>query len=342
MNQLTTIEKMAPLDVFGGNLDAILGKIGEEAKSQPLDISTDKGRKEIASLAYKIARSKTFIDDLGKKLGEEAQAKLNAINAERKKSRDYLDVLKEEIRAPLTGWEETEKKRIADHQAALLEIQNTILKTLSPGTGIKQIESQIQWLESYQRDWQEFDMKAKAEIICGVQSLKNAYNQAVEREKERLELETLRVERAAREQKDREDKIAAEAAERATKAAEETAKKEAARVAEAAERERQKIIYEKEQAEKLAAAELMAKERQLQDEKTKQEREAKAKADAERKREMDKAHAAKINNEVVQALMDNGIVEGFLATDISKKDELAKRVVVAIATGKIPHTRIQY
>ncbi|WP_277750417.1 hypothetical protein [Croceibacterium ferulae] len=43
-------------------------------------MTTAKGRKAIASLAAKVARTKTAIDDAGKKLNEEARAKINAVS----------------------------------------------------------------------------------------------------------------------------------------------------------------------------------------------------------------------------------------------------------------------
>ena len=42
------------------------------------DLTTEKGRKAIASLAYKVARTKTAIDEAGKALNEDARALINA------------------------------------------------------------------------------------------------------------------------------------------------------------------------------------------------------------------------------------------------------------------------
>ena len=51
-----------------GGVDSILERIFAEARSTPRDISTPAGRDAIKSLAYKVARSKTALDDMGKKL----------------------------------------------------------------------------------------------------------------------------------------------------------------------------------------------------------------------------------------------------------------------------------
>src|SRR5690606_11791300 len=91
--------------------DEFYAHVQAEVDAFEPDLSTDKGRKAIASLAYKIARTKTAIDDAGKKLNEEARAKINAVDAERRAVREHFDALSAKVRQPLTEWEEGEKKR---------------------------------------------------------------------------------------------------------------------------------------------------------------------------------------------------------------------------------------
>ena len=50
------------------NLDSILAEIETLATNFEPDVSTAKGRKLIGSQAYAVARTKTFIDGLGKEL----------------------------------------------------------------------------------------------------------------------------------------------------------------------------------------------------------------------------------------------------------------------------------
>ena len=85
-----------------------------ECDAHEPDLSTDKGRKEIASLAYKVARTKTAIDDAGKKLNEQARAQISAVDESRREIRKQLDDLKDEVRRPLTEWEDAEKQREQD------------------------------------------------------------------------------------------------------------------------------------------------------------------------------------------------------------------------------------
>ena len=75
MNALVTIDTLTPATVFvPGGVEAIVSKLETEVRSIKTDISTDAGRKEIASIAYKVARSKTALDDMGKNLVADIKA----------------------------------------------------------------------------------------------------------------------------------------------------------------------------------------------------------------------------------------------------------------------------
>jgi colicin import membrane protein len=94
-----------------------------ETDALEADVATDKGRKAIASMAYKVARTKTAIDEAGKKLNEEARARINAIDESRREIRKQLDDLKDEVRRPLTEWEEAEASRLERAGAELAKIR---------------------------------------------------------------------------------------------------------------------------------------------------------------------------------------------------------------------------
>ena len=100
-------------------LDKILKEIENKVSGIVPDISTQKGRKEIASLAYKVAQSKTLIDKLGAELTADWKDRAKKVDVSRKRARDFLDSLKDRVRQPLTEWEEAEAKRIADEEARL-------------------------------------------------------------------------------------------------------------------------------------------------------------------------------------------------------------------------------
>lgn len=67
VTDLVVIEKSSAMAVFTNNeqLDPIIEKIEKEARSLVPDVSTKKGRDAIASMAHKVARSKTYIDNAG-------------------------------------------------------------------------------------------------------------------------------------------------------------------------------------------------------------------------------------------------------------------------------------
>jgi len=96
---LTQIEKLAALDTV-------------------YDMTCPKGRKACASMAYRIARTKTLLDGYGKDLVAPRKAELASIDSRRKVLKDALTEMQKTVRAPLDEHElkekaEAEKKRVA-------------------------------------------------------------------------------------------------------------------------------------------------------------------------------------------------------------------------------------
>ena len=352
-SDLVVFEKLTPAAVFApGGVNDILEKIGREVRSTHTDISTKAGREAVASLAYKVARSKTALDKMGKELGETHYRSWKAITAERSRIEAELDALRDEVRKPLTEWENVEKDRIAAHEQALGAIsQHLALASTATLAEMRGFIADIGTIA--QRDWQEFAARAAGTVDEVRASLNKTLADAERREAEAAELARLRAEQVAREQKERDDRIAAEAAERARIEAETRAKHEAEEVAAKAEADRKRVEQERaaaiaraEQAEaaRIAAAakaEQDAKDAaeaaernrlaSIEDERKRAADEKAREAAATAKREADKKHLAKINNEVLSALVALGLA-----------DDIGKTIVGAIACGKIPHTRIAY
>src|SRR3546814_10114176 len=90
------------------------------------DVQTKKGRDAIASIAYKVAKSKTYLDGVGKELTDSAKELPKKIDATRKLVRDTLDAWKDEVRTPLTEWEQAEESRVAAIKMMLAELQGEI------------------------------------------------------------------------------------------------------------------------------------------------------------------------------------------------------------------------
>lgn len=376
MNDITIIDEKTSVELFVANgCDHIINKIREEVKSKTYDISTESGRKEIASVAFKVAKSKTAIDKAGKQLGEEFRTKINAINAERKRAWDELELLQEEVRAPLTEWENRDKTRIAAHQQNIDHIGGLTLLNGDESSDIIQqrIDSLKHW---HNYDWEEFSARAKQSQDSTLLTLRSRLDATIKKEQERAELEAYRIAETVRKQKEHEDRIATEAAEKAKKEAEGLAKEAAV----AAEIERKRIEQEKQEAEERAAkaesdrvameqkakadaetaeanrvaaltkaeeekrlvaieAERAAKAREEAAAQKERDRQAEvmARESAEKaKREADKAHKAKINNEAL------GAIAGVIVDSIVNSTEASRMIVEAIAKGQIPHVKIVY
>lgn len=122
MSTLAIIENkgMAAAEVFAtpDSLTALIHGIRAEVVTETPDLSTAASRQRIASLAYKVARSKTALDDLGKQLVAEWKTKSAAVDKERKRVREELDALRDEVRKPLTDWE-AEQASIAAEAARI-------------------------------------------------------------------------------------------------------------------------------------------------------------------------------------------------------------------------------
>ena len=351
MNQLTVLQNLSPVEIFSKEkVDSILSRIAEEAKSVQVDVSTPKGRAEIASLAYKIAQSKTFMDDCGKKLGEDAKKTLDTINAERKKIRDTLDALKEEVRKPLTDWEKAEEQRKNVHRSALVSIENESQEISRNWVNMENsyIEGFLKGLDT-EIDWQEFQEDATTVITAAKERAQVALARKKEHDEKEAELQRLRAEKAERERKEAEErekaqaqaraeaeaKAKAEAEERAKREEKEREEKRIAREKQLAAEKEAAIKYEQEQAAKrLKEAEAKAqreKEEAVERERQRAENQKRQEAEAEAKRQANIKHKTKINNEVLAALKTTGL-----------DDEAGKKVITAIVSGMIPHTKITY
>jgi peptidoglycan DL-endopeptidase RipA len=353
MTESTELVVIAPetaLEVYTADkgLDPYLDKIKKEVESFIPDISSKKGRDAIASMAYKVSQSKTYLDKTGKELVDKLKEQPKLVDAERKRMRDYLDALRDDVRKPLTDWETAEEERIAAIKKRLYSIE---LRLECSDLDSDELQSNIDSLTSLPMDesWQEFHTQA---IIAKDRSIEALKTQLIKRkayEAEQAELAILRQEAAEREQKEREERIAREAAEAERLKAELAAQAERQRVEAEAQAERDAVA--KREAEAKAEADRKELELTLAAERAKREaleaeQRAVQAAQAERdkiaaekaaeaaelaKREKDKAHKKDINNAAVAAFTNGGMTE-----------ECAKLAVTLIAKKAIPAIVINY
>jgi hypothetical protein len=350
MTELALIERaLTPAVVFGaGGVDGVLNEIAARAKAEAHDVGTAKGRAAIASLAHKVARSKTALDDMGKALAAEWKQRSAAVDAERRRIRDFLDALKDEVRAPLTEWEAREQARkdaiearvqairslsippshTSDALAARLEEIKAILiddtfedragdAALAKDAAMRAIDSAL--ADARRRDAEEAARRAEQERLAEERRQQQEREVAERAERERVAAQE-RAEREAAEAAEREERARREEAERAKREAQAAAERAKREAEAAAERERKA----KEDAERKAREAVEAERRRVAQEAA--EREA-----TEAKRAANQAHRRKVNREAMAAIVALGVSE-----------DSGKSIVLAIVNGEVPHVSIRY
>ncbi|MEH8200018.1 hypothetical protein Q7I36_01025 [Aeromonas veronii] len=338
--QLVVIEPTTAVALFteGQGIAELLADIRQKATSLVPDITTTKGRKEIAGVAYAVAKTKTYLEGFGKELTDKYKEIPKRIDANRKVLRDTLDALKEEVRAPLTQYEAAEEARVAalkDRMTAFADAKQATAEL--PST---ELEHYLQQIEAIAIDdsWEEMTAQAGVAKDAAVLHLRTVIEKAKEREAQAAELEGLRQEAAAREQEDRERRIAEQAA------AAEAQRQEQARL-DAERREREAIEREQKARIDAEAAELARQQaeenasrqaeeaaaRAAEQERQRIEQEQARKQQEDDRRAADMEHRRTINNAILMDLMGLGIDEG-----------KAINLIKHIASNKIEHLSINY
>jgi hypothetical protein len=351
-NQLVVIEPTAAVTLFteGDGINAMLADIRQKAASLVPDVTTAKGRKEIASVAYAIAKTKSYLDGLGKGLTAKYKEIPARIDANRKLIRDTLDALKDEVRAPLTHFEAAEATRVT-----ALHDRLTMLKDLgaSGGHEFTAADLQTMLLEVEQAalddSWQELLPQATVAKELAAKRLGDTLATRLKYETEQVELEELRKKQAEQDRIDRERLIADQAAEgariqeedrqRLEREAAQHREQEALRQtqvaigreaqarcdAEAAELARQQAEDNAAQQAEEAATHAAEQERQhiADEQRLKDEEDARRLADQD--------HRGRIHSSIMMDLMGLGIEE-----------DKAINLIKHIASHKIAHLTINY
>lgn len=205
-------------------LDPLIERIAAEVRAHVPDLTTAKGRDAIKSLAYKVARSKTMLDDAGKLLTDEQRKAIATVDAARRKMREALDALKDEARKPLDDWEAAEATRIQNLKNRLERLTNAA-PAEETEEAFAELIGRVEAVNPEDGTWGEYLMDAVRAKDATLKRLRDA-----------AELSRLRREAAARAEADRIAQEAAAAAE--AERIEREAEAERQRQAEAAEAER--------------------------------------------------------------------------------------------------------
>ena len=336
--------------VEGQDIDSTIEKIREEAKYLPVDMTVRKNREEVASFAYKIARSKTAVDKAGATLKAKYAEIPKKIDANRRVYKDAFESLQAEVRQPLTEWEQAEKERVQrhEHRVELIK-QSTDLGDDSCSVSISGAIDMLSDL-TIDESWEEYESEAHRVKASAIASLTAHLEKRRKYEAEQAELEQLRKAAAEQAQKDREAKIAREAAEQARKEAEQAVQAER----EKAEDERIAAKLAAEQAKRdleLAEQRRVAQENQAKLDAEAAEKRAAEQAEAARQAEIDRqaAEAMRIEGERLKREADTkhkaAINRQALADLIEHADiteEQAKLVIKCIAKRLIANVTINY
>lgn len=317
---LVVIEKKNAMAVFTNNdqLDPLIEAIEKEARSLVPDVTTKKGRDAIASMAHKVARSKTYIDNAGKDLVAELKALPKQIDESRRVVRERLDALKDEVRRPLTEWEAEQERIKAEEDMNALHAEALAMNEEFDRLLAARIESDHEMAllmnDAFDRELAEKNAEAERQRIAREEEIKRlaeekAKREAAEKAQREIDAAAAREREAilAKERAEREQREAAERAEREKQAAVEAERRKA-------QEEADRIRLEAEQRELTRLAE------------------EKRKADEQASREADVKYRKAVGVEVVKALMAN--------TSLTR--DQAIEVLTAVKDGRIPHTGISY
>ncbi|WP_409243768.1 coiled-coil domain-containing protein [Enterobacter cloacae] len=319
VTDLVVIEKQNAMAVFTTKeqLDPIIEAIEKEARSLVTDVSTRKGRDAIASMAHKVARSKTYIDNAGKDLVAELKALPKQIDESRRIVRERLEALKDEVRRPLTEWE-AEQERIKAEEAMnslhaeALEMNIKFDQELAAKFEADH-EMALLMNKDFDRDREEQRRQAEQAQREHEERIKREAAEQARRDAEAKH--KAEIEAAAR--REAEEKARAELAERQRIETEQRAEREKQEAEARAEREKEEAVAAERRRQEEAEAARLAEEQR--------------KAEEEARRAADKEHRRTVNRRVIADLIAQGIPE-----------EFAQKATLAIAGGKVQDAHIKY
>lgn len=350
---VVTLVDSDPKQLLLGNVSAddYLSSLRPMVNGAQFDVATKAGREGIVSLAASVRKRKAAIDKTRLDLTEKWRTQTAEVNAKGKAITEKLAELAEEIRAPVTAWENSEAARIAEADAIIRKLEDAKLITF--GMASSDVAARLEQIRGLNlnaeilgvRTEMAEDLKADAvaKLAEAVASLKAQEAQAAELAQLRAEQERQRIaaeqaeadrrakeaaEAAAKAEAERLERAKAEAAEQAKREAEEAAKREQ----EAREAEAQRLIDEAnaraEEAERAAEAE----RNRLADLEAARKAAADAEAQEQARREADIAHRQKVIETAAEALTAIPLVT----------QKMARAIINEVAAGNVPGVSIQF
>lgn len=318
-NELVVIEPKNVLTLFTetDQLEEIIKQVEMEVATFEHDLSNDARRKKTASLARKVASTKTYLDGLGKDLVADWKAKSKAVDANRKMMRDRMDELRDKARKPLTDWEEEQKR---------IEEENRLAEEAEKLRQQVEADHEIALLLNEKFD-RELEEKRKAEEEAERQRKEAEEKARIERERQIAEEARIKAEQEAKEREERLERERKEAIQREEQAKRDAIAAEERRKAQEEENERQRKIAEEKAKRDAEEAAERARQAEIQRQHEEQERQRKE----QEQREANKRHIGVIRKAAKESLMALGLDE-----------EKAKEIVLAIHNGQVANVKINY
>ncbi|VTP12631.1 hypothetical protein PUATCC27989T_00443 [Phytobacter ursingii] len=328
---LTVIEikqEQAPALYSPNGLEDYLNHIREMAKEAP-DVSTQKGRDRIGSLARAIGSSKKAIEEPGRAYLKRLKEAVKPAEAELKRFVDECDAIRDSILKPRAEWEAEQARIKAEEAMNAMHAEALDMDVEFDARRAEKIaaDHELALLMNEQHDREVAERKAEVERqrIAHEEELKR---QAAEKARRELE-EKAERERAESARREAELKLKAEQAEREKKELAEKAERDRIEAEQRAEREKQAAIEETKRKAQ-AEADRIRREAEV----------AEAARIAEQKRTADEA-AARAANEKHRRAIGAAVVKALTEhTSISR--EQAIEVLTALKDGLIPNSGIHY
>lgn len=184
--------------------EKLYSQVKEAVDRHVPDLTTKGGRDAIASTAYKVARTKTALVAQGKKLTEGWRDQTKKVNAACNAIEERLDKLRDDVRKPLTDWENAENARIDRHKENLDILLSFI--TVSPGHSSVDLKAMLETVEGTVVDasWDEFQDRGSFAKTDALAVLDQLIRVAEKREADAAELGRLRAAQAERDRADAE------------------------------------------------------------------------------------------------------------------------------------------
>ena len=320
VTDLVVIEKQNAMAVFTSKeqLDPIIEAIEKEARTLVPDLTTKKGRDAIASMAHKVARSKTYIDNAGKDLVAELKALPKQIDESRRIVRERLDALKDEVRRPLTEWEAEQERIKAEEAMNAMHAEALVMNESIDLQRAIQFEADHEMALLMNKDFDR-DREEQRRLAEQAQRERDERLKQEAAEQARCDAEAkhkAEIEAAAR--REAEEKARAELAERQRVEAEQRAAREKQEAEARAEREKAAAVEAERLKAKQAEDARLAEEKRL--------------ADEQAKREADVKHRKTVGTNIVNAL----------TSQTSLTREQAIEVLTALKDDLIPCAKIHY